>query len=52
MPEYLAPGVYVEETSFRERARMFALPRSSWADYDTRLISTGGGIFPRTTKHR
>ncbi|MQY07068.1 NAD-glutamate dehydrogenase [Actinomadura macrotermitis] len=36
--------------SFRERQRLFALPRSSWADYDTSLISRGGGVFPRTAK--
>ncbi len=36
--------------SWQERARMFALPRSSWADYDQSLISEGGGIFPRTAK--
>ncbi|TFD04388.1 NAD-glutamate dehydrogenase [Cryobacterium sinapicolor] len=36
--------------SFQERARLFALPRSSWADYDTGLISTGGGVFPRQAK--
>lgn len=36
--------------SFAERLRMFALPRSSWADYDESLISTGGGVFPRTAK--
>ena len=30
--------------------RMFALPRSSWADYDPALISKGGGVFPRTAK--
>ena len=40
-----------EEKSFDERARIFALPRSSWADYDTSLISEGGGVFPRTAKH-
>ena len=33
-----------------ERARMFALPRSTWADYDAKLISKGGGIFERTAK--
>ncbi|MDM8356097.1 NAD-glutamate dehydrogenase [Pandoraea communis] len=37
-------------TSFAERERMFQLPRSSWADYDTSLISEGGGVFPRTAK--
>ncbi|MGH6782183.1 MAG: NAD-glutamate dehydrogenase domain-containing protein, partial [Sphingomonadaceae bacterium] len=36
--------------SWKERARMFKLPRSSWADYDAKLISAGGGIFPRTQK--
>ena len=36
--------------AFRERERMFALPRSSWADYDQALISLGGGVYPRTAK--
>ena len=30
-------------TSWRERRRLFDLPRSSWEDYDTALISAGGG---------
>src|SRR6185436_3874375 len=38
------------ERSFTERKRMFALPRSSWQDYDKTLISKGGGIFPRSLK--
>jgi glutamate dehydrogenase len=38
------------EKSFEERKRLFELPRSSWADYDTALISTGGGVYPRTLK--
>ncbi|MGC5013265.1 NAD-glutamate dehydrogenase [Streptosporangium sp. DT93] len=33
-----------------ERARLFALPRSSWADYNPSLISAGGGVWPRTAK--
>ena len=36
--------------SFIERQRLFALPRSSWADYDVSLISAGGGVFPRAAK--
>ncbi|WP_293883996.1 NAD-glutamate dehydrogenase domain-containing protein [Sphingomonas sp.] len=36
--------------SWKERARMFALPRSSWADYDAKLISKGGGVFARSLK--
>jgi glutamate dehydrogenase len=38
------------EASFKERERLFNLPRSSWADYDTKLLSAGGGIWPRTAK--
>ena len=37
-------------TSFAERARLFKLPRSSWADYNPELISEGGGVFARTLK--
>jgi len=37
-------------SSFVERQRMFALPRSSWDDYDKSLISAGGGVFPRTLR--
>ncbi|MGZ6790887.1 MAG: NAD-glutamate dehydrogenase domain-containing protein, partial [Mycobacteriaceae bacterium] len=40
----------VAKTSFAERRRMFGLGRSSWADYDTSLISEGGGVWPRTLK--
>ncbi|WP_104081998.1 NAD-glutamate dehydrogenase [Cryobacterium sp. Y11] len=36
--------------SFAERERLFELPRSSWADYDATLISTGGGVFARQSK--
>ncbi len=35
---------------FEERERLFALPRSSWADYDPAAISPGGGVFLRTAK--
>ncbi len=38
------------EASYAERKRLFDLPRSSWQDYDTSLISKGGGVFPRTAK--
>ncbi len=38
------------ERSWVERARLAALPRSSWADYDPSLISAGGGVFPQTAK--
>src|SRR6202008_2597495 len=36
--------------SFAEGQRLFALPRSSWDDYDHSLISEGGGVWPRSAK--
>ncbi|GAA1619874.1 NAD-glutamate dehydrogenase [Nonomuraea maheshkhaliensis] len=38
------------ERTYAERQRLFELPRSSWEDYDAKLISAGGGVFPRTAK--
>jgi glutamate dehydrogenase len=38
------------ERSFIERERLFRLPRSTWKDYDTAVISSGGGIFDRSAK--
>ena len=35
---------------FKERQRLFELPRSSWQDYDSSLISEGGGLFSRHAK--
>ena len=37
-------------TSYAERERLFRLPRSSWADYDARLLSAGGAVLPRNAK--
>ncbi|MGV6853482.1 MAG: NAD-glutamate dehydrogenase [bacterium] len=36
--------------SFVERQRLFNLPRSSWEDYNQKLISKGGGLFLRSAK--
>ena len=36
--------------SWKERQRMFNLPRSSWLDYNEKLISKGGGVFARSEK--
>jgi glutamate dehydrogenase len=36
--------------SYRERERMFRLPRSSWEDYSTQAISRGGGVYSRGAK--
>ena len=38
------------EASFVERQRLYDLPRSSWEDYDTSLMSEGGGVFSRSAK--
>ncbi|HKK55481.1 NAD-glutamate dehydrogenase [Marinobacter sp.] len=38
------------EASYKERKRLFGLPRSSWTDYDAKLISKGGGVFNRSAK--
>ena len=37
-------------SSYAERRRLFDLPRSSWQDYDTSLISEGGGVYSRSLK--
>ena len=31
--------------SFKERTRLFKMPRSQWTDYNAKLISQGGGRF-------
>jgi glutamate dehydrogenase len=36
--------------SYAERLRLSALPSSSWADYRTDAISSGGGVWPRDAK--
>jgi glutamate dehydrogenase len=38
------------ERSWAERKRLFDLPTSSWADYDSKLISAGGGVYARSLK--
>ncbi|MBV8657839.1 MAG: NAD-glutamate dehydrogenase [Burkholderiales bacterium] len=46
---FLDPNPDTAKT-FKERQRMFALPRSSWEDYDKKVISKGGGIYSRSAK--
>lgn len=36
--------------SFEERQRLFDTPGLSWADYNSKLISKGGGVFARDAK--
>src|SRR5690606_40039485 len=51
-PAQLAASPFAYTTLFRaeERKRLFALPSSSWADYDPESISEGGGVYPRDAK--
>jgi glutamate dehydrogenase len=36
------------KSSHAERARLSSLPGSSWADYNSALLSPGGGVYPRS----
>jgi glutamate dehydrogenase len=38
------------QLSLQERQRLFALPGASWSDYNSKVISKGGGIFSRQAK--
>ncbi|MGE4497132.1 MAG: NAD-glutamate dehydrogenase domain-containing protein [Deferribacterales bacterium] len=38
------------EKSYAERQRLFKNPSLTWRDYNTELISKGGGVFDRTAK--
>jgi glutamate dehydrogenase len=46
---FIDPDPSAEE-SFKERKRLFNLSRSSWEDYNPKLISKGGGVFRRSAK--
>jgi glutamate dehydrogenase len=47
---FIDPNPADPEASWTERKRLFDLPRSSWDDYNRKLISKGGGVYPRTEK--
>lgn len=40
----------IPEVGFKERQRLFNLPKSTWMDYNPELLSPGGRIFNRQTK--
>ncbi len=46
---FIDPNPDAEQT-FTERKRLFELPRSSWTDFNSELISEGGGVFLRSAK--
>ena len=47
---FIDPDPGDPETMWQERKRLFDQTRSSWQDYDTSLISKGGGVFSRSNK--
>ena len=47
---FIDPNPEDVKASFKERERLFNLPRSAWSDYESKLISKGGGIFNRSAK--
>jgi glutamate dehydrogenase len=38
------------QATWTERKRLFDMQRSSWADYDTKVLSKGGAIYDRSAK--
>ncbi|RUR13195.1 NAD-glutamate dehydrogenase [Legionella sp. km772] len=46
---FIDPNPDAEKT-YKERERLFNLPRSNWTDFDKSLISKGGGVFNRSAK--
>jgi glutamate dehydrogenase len=47
---FIDPDPQDVKASFTERKRLFELPRSSWADYDTSIMSKGSALFSRRSK--
>ena len=47
---FIDPNPQDCEAAYAERKRLFDAPRGSWADYDRKLISKGGGVFSRAAK--
>lgn len=47
---FLDPNPEDTQATWKERKRLFDKPRSSWTDYNKKLISKGGGIFERSAK--
>ncbi len=38
------------KSSYKERKRLFGLPRSTWMDYNPELLSKGGAVYDRREK--
>ena len=37
-------------TAYAERKRLFTTPGTQWSDYNTKLVSKGGGVYERAAK--
>ncbi|MEQ1559079.1 MAG: NAD-glutamate dehydrogenase domain-containing protein [Methyloglobulus sp.] len=48
---FIDPNPPKTDAPFNERRRLFAMPGSSWDDYDRNLISAGGGVYLRSAKN-
>ena len=47
---FIDPNPADAGAAFDERQRLYNTPRSGWSDYNTELISEGGGVFSRQLK--
>lgn len=47
---FIDPNPVDNNTAFQERKRLFELPNSTWMEYNTALISSGGGVYARSAK--
>ncbi len=50
MHVFVDPNPGDTKAAWKERKRLFDMPRSTWEDYNKELISKGGGIFSRSAK--
>src|SRR5690606_37386685 len=50
LESFIDPNPVAAGRSVDERQRLSHLPRSGWSDYNTELISEGGGVFSRQLK--
>ncbi len=47
---FIDPNPPETDAPLNERRRLFAMPGSSWDNYDRNLISAGGGVYLRSNK--
>jgi glutamate dehydrogenase len=47
---FIDPDPQDVKATYVERKRLFEMPRSSWSDYDSKLMSKGSALFSRRSK--